>query len=326
MSVDHTRLRLLGRSAIAVAALAGALAGGPAPAAVAACPPDDQCTSLPNVNAGRVLLAATLDPYRTDSVTTAHDHVLRVENALVAEGYLTSAWADGYWGTTTTAAWATFEKAVGQNGVHTRNGIPSPWELRQLGGNRFDTVGSYDVGKRITLSKAPGGLSNDGTDVVNERTRDMFVEARALLTRRGQDNAAKMIITQGGYCGASCASTSHGTHNGGGIIDVRITDYAGNRTVIDNRLQALRDVGFAAWERSDHIHAVAVNDYQMAWTVHGDTTPPANVLDQGYPRGYCQIYEWTFKKDGLGNCDDRVPSSSPQRTVVTWEDYQAAQG
>ncbi len=321
------RPRAVARLLAVAAAAAGALVVAPAPSALAVCPTGDQCTSLPNVRVRDVLLAAMLDPYRKDSVTTAHDQVLRVENALVAKGFLPAKSADGYWGTVTTAAWASFEKAQGESGVATRNGLPSPAELRAIGRGRFDVVGSYDVGQRITLAKAPGGLSNDGTDVVNARTRAMFVEARRLLSARGQAKAATMIITQGGYCGAGCASTSYGTHDGGGIIDVRITDYyPANQAVIDQRLTALRDVGFAAWQRSNHIHAVALGDYQMAWTVHGDTTPPPDVLDQGYPRGYCQVYEWVFRKDGLGNCDDIVASSAPHRTVVTWEDYLAARG
>ncbi|NHA68828.1 hypothetical protein [Phycicoccus flavus] len=318
------RRRTVVRGVLAAGALA-AVVGMPAAPALAACPTGDQCTALPNVDAQRVMLASTIDPYRTDSATTAHDHVLRVERALVAKGFLASQWADGYWGTTTTAAWASFERSIGQDAVHTRNGIPSPWELRQIGKNRFDVVKSYDVGSRVTLkSVAAGGVSNDGTDVVNERTRSMFHEARRLMKSRGQSGWA-MVVTQGGYCGSGCASTSYGTHDGGGIIDVRIVDTS-SQTVIGNRLKALRDVGFAAWQRSNHIHAVAVNDYQMAWTVHGDTTPPAAVLDQGYPRGYCQVYEWKFRADGLGNCDDRVPSSAPSRTVTTWEGYLAARG
>lgn len=322
MSVSPTVRRAAVRVAAGSLLLVGTLAV-PTPASSAVCPNGDQCTALPDVNARVVMLAATVDPYRTDSATTAHDHVLEVEDALVVEGFLAARWADGYWGTTTTAAWASFEKSLGQDKVHTRNGLPSPWELKQLGVNRFDTVKTYDVGAKVTLkSVADGGVSNDGTDVVNERTQDMFLEARRLMKSRNQTGWA-MIVTQGGYCGAGCAGTSHGTHNGGGIIDVRIIDTS-SQTVIDNRLKALRDVGFAAWQRSDHIHAVAINDYQMAWTVHGDTTPPADVLDQGYPRGYCQVYEWKFKSDGLGNCDDRVASSAPTRTITTWEEYQAA--
>ncbi|MBM6401161.1 hypothetical protein [Phycicoccus sonneratiae] len=316
--------RLVRRGLAGVAAVAATVLALPAPAAQAACPAGDQCTALPDVNARKVVLAATLDPWRTDDVKTpgASTSVLRVERALVADGLLASTYADGYWGTTTTAAWGRYEKSIGQNGIHTRNGLPSPAELRKFGAGRFDVVKSYDVGGRVTVAKAPAGNSDDGTEVVNRRTLDMFLEAQRNMVRRG-DVGKDMTITQGSYCDASCAPESFGTHDGGGIIDVRIIDT--NATGVAKRLAALREVGFAAWERSNHIHAVALNDYQMAWAVHGVGGAPAPIVDDGWT-GYCQVYEWVYKGDGLGHCDQRVPSTSAQRTVVTWEDYLAAKG
>lgn len=319
------RRGVLVRAAAATAALAGALVALPAPAALAACPAGDQCTALPDVDAGRVMLAATLDPWRVDSTKTAGagESVLRVEKALVAKGFLAASAADGYWGTLTTRAWGAFERSIGQDAIATRNGLPSPWELRKIGADRFDVVKSYDVGAKVVLaSVAAGGNSDDGTEVVNERTRAMFLEAQRNLKSRGK-KGWDMVITQGGYCGSTCADASAGTHDGGGIIDVRTVDT--DAEGVANRLAGLREVGFAAWKRSDHIHAVAINDYQMAWAVHGDDRAPAPILDGGWG-GNCQIYEWTFTQDGLGGCDDKVSSSSPQRKIVTWEGYLAATG
>lgn len=312
------------RALAGAAAVVAGLVALPAPVALAACPAGDQCTSLPDVDVQKVVLAATLDPWRTDDVKTpgAATSVLRVEQALVAKGLLASRYADGYWGTTTTTAWGKYEKSIGQNGIHTRNGLPSPAELRKIGAGRFDVVRSYDVGARVTVAKAPAGNSDDGTEVVNRRTLDMFLEAQRNLVRA--DKVGKdMTITQGSYCDASCAPESFGTHDGGGIIDVRIVDTTA--AGIANRLAALRAVGFAAWQRSNHIHAVALNDYQMAWAVHGVGGAPAPIVDDGWT-GYCQVYEWVYKGDGLGHCDGRVASTSAQRTVVTWEDYLAARG
>lgn len=318
------RRRTAVRALAGAAAVAGALVALPAPAALAACPAGDQCTALPDVNVRKVVLAASLDPWRTDDVKTpgASASVLLVEKALVAKGLLASRYADGYWGTTTTAAWGSYERSIGQDGVHTRNGLPSPAELRKVGAGRFDVVKAYDVGQRVTVKQAPAGNSDDGTEVVNQRTLSMFLEAQRNLVRR--DKVGKdMTITQGSYCDASCAPESFGTHDGGGIIDVRIIDT--NATGVANRLAALREVGFAAWQRSNHIHAVAINDYQMAWAVHGKGGAPSPVIDDGWT-GYCQVYEWVFSSDGVGGCDDTVPSGSPKRAVVTWEDYLAAKG
>lgn len=307
-------------TAIAVGSVALAWPGS----AMAACPPGDPCPTLPVVDMERVVLAASLDPWRIDMVKTsgAGDDVREVEEALRAEGLLGAGAVDGYFGTSTTAAWGKWERRMGQDKLHTRNGLPSFSELQELGKGRFQVVKSVEVGTKVTLdSVAAGGNSNDGDDVVNERTRSMFLEAQRIMKAAGQ-TGWDMVITQGGYCGSSCASASAGTHSGGGAIDIRTWDTTS--TGVQNRLSALRAVGFAAWYRgwsgNEHIHATAINDVQMSWEAHGDGTAPDPIFSSY--GGNCQVYEWKFEFDGLGGCDDHRSSDSPnQRNITTWEEY-----
>lgn len=301
-----------------------------ADAAARSCPPDQPCLpALPTVDMGRVVLAATLDPSRVDDTRTAGAgrSVELVEQALRARGLLGKKAVDGYFGSDTIAAWGRFEAQQGETSVWARNGLPGLDELRALGTGRFTLGNAFDVGGRVTLkSVASGGNSNDGADVVNVRTQRMFLEAQRNLARtnsRGRD----MTVVQGGYCGAGCAAASAGTHSGGGAIDIRTydTDARG----IDNRIVALRQVGFAAWYRpftdNTHIHATAINDYQMTWEMHGKGAAPAPVL--GSYGGNCQVYEWKFNFDGLEGCNDSAPSGTPgQKALQTWEGYLAKRG
>ena len=296
-----------------------------APAAAPAIIPDPV---LPEVAMGRVVLAATLDPWRIDEVKTpgASDDVILVERALHARGYLDAVWVDGYFGQSTIRAWGRYEHARGQTSRATANGLPGLEELRDLGAGRFRLTNVVDVGDVVTLkSVAAGGQSDDGHDKVNQRTRAMFLEAQRVMAAAGQ-TGRDMVIVQGGYCFPGCAADSAGVHNGGGAIDIRTWDTTS--TGNDNRVAALRKVGFAAWERgepafSPHIHAVAINDYQLSWEAHGDGIAFAPLVsDFG---GNCQIYEFKFFNDGLHGCDDRVASTSDQRAFTTWEQYLAGQ-
>jgi len=283
---------------------------------------------LPAVDMERVVLAASLDPARIDMVRTsgAAASVKRVEQALQAKGLLAASAVDGYFGTTTTVAWGQWERRIGQRSVATLNGLPGLKELEQLGAGRFRLVNRIDIGKRVRLaSVAAGGESNDGRDVVNERTYAMFLQAQRNM-RASRNKGWNMVIVQGGYCGASCAAQSAGTHSGGGAVDIRSfdTDMEG----INNRLAALRQVGFAAYYRSaaqgfdPHIHATAINDYQMTWEMHGAQRAPAPIL--ATYGGNCQVYEWKFNFDALGGCNDRAPSKTHnQKSIQTWEQYLA---
>ncbi|EHN12757.1 hypothetical protein PAI11_03310 [Patulibacter medicamentivorans] len=298
--------------------VAAVVSFGGAPAAQAACPPDMPCPppgTLPTVDMAAVVRAATLDPARSDRVTTdgAADDVKIVKRALVAEGFLpASTTIDGYFGTAIVAGWGRFERSRGENDIWTNNGLPGLQELQALAPGRFRLVNAYDVGGRTTV---------DG-ETVNARTKAMFLEADRLAP------GASMTVIQGSYCGSGCASASAETHSGGGAIDIRSRDVSD--TVNNQRVAALRKVGFAAWFRhtgsfagNQHIHALAINDYQASWAAYGvDTAPGSVTANYG---GNCQIFEFKFLKDGLGGCNDRPRSTAAQITpLVTWEKYLAS--
>lgn len=90
--------------------------------------------ALPVVNMEKVLLAAQIDPRRPDSALTpgAKDHVLAVEQALQAKGFLAAQYVDGHFGTTTTTAYTNLQKSFGWTGLDT-NGIPGETSLKRLG-------------------------------------------------------------------------------------------------------------------------------------------------------------------------------------------------
>lgn len=90
---------------------------------------------------------------------------------------------------------------------------------------------------------------------LNKRTRAMVQQAEKYL-------GYEMTILQGSY--NSGVSASAGTHDGGGAVDFAPYDQ-------ENKVKALRMVGFAAWHRTaiagvwqEHIHAIAINDKQMS--------------------------------------------------------------
>lgn len=77
-----------------------------------------------------------------------------------------------------------------------------------------------------------------------------------------------LLLTQGSFNGS--VSASAGTHDGGGVVDIRLKNcgscafYGDEKT--DKVVRALRRAGFAAWRRGTwdslplHIHAVAIGD------------------------------------------------------------------
>lgn len=317
----RTHLR---RAALTGAALTAGLAF--APAAQASCPADDPCPRLPQVDMGKVVLAASLDPSRVDMVKTAGAgrSVKLVEQALKARKLLPKSAVDGYFGSTTAAAWAQLEVQLGQDKVWTRNALPGLQELQALGRGRFTVVNPIDVGPLVRVKALPKGNSDDGQDVVNTRTLKMFLTAQRNL-KKANKKGWNMTIVQGGYCGAGCAEASAGTHSGGGSVDIRTIDT--DMTGINNRVAALKRVGFAAWYRNwdgnQHIHATAINDPQATWEMHGKGGAPAGAL-AGYS-GNCQVFEWKFKFDGLSGCNESRGSKDPnQQRIITWEGYQAS--
>lgn len=234
--------------------------------------------------------AAQIDPRRPDDTLTpgAEQSVLLVEKALQAEHLLDARWVDGYFGTSTTAAYAKYQQSLGYTGL-AANGLPGKSSLTQLGVGRF----------RVTRLLAPGPKVDIGRGIIiNTRTRDMLSEVERRLGRT-------LELDQGSY-NAGGDPTSQGTHDGGGVVDVNVD---GMSTTTKTRVvKMLRQVGFAAWSRTPsqgnwpyHIHAAAISDT--------DLSAPAQH----------QIGDYYLGLNGLAN---HAPDDGPRVTIRTWEEYQ----
>ncbi|MEO3826486.1 peptidoglycan-binding protein [Actinomadura sp. B10D3] len=245
--------------------------------------------ALPKVNMEATVKAAQIDPRRSDDTLTpgAKASVLLVERALRDRKLLAAKWVDGYFGTTTVAAYAKYQKSLGYTGLDA-NGLPGKTSLAELGAGRFT----------VTRVIAPGARVTTGGVVVNTRTRSMLAEAERLLGR-------KLVLDQGSY-NPGGDPTSAGTHDGGGVVDISVKGMdAATRTAA---ARALRRVGFAAWVRSPaqgdwpwHIHAAAINDT--------DLSGPAQH----------QVGDYYLGLNGLAN---RGPDDGPTVTIRTWEEYR----
>jgi hypothetical protein len=104
-----------------------------------------------------------------------------------------------------------------------------------------------------------------GRSNVNRRTWNMIEAAEQLA-------GFKFVITQGSY-NAGGVKKSAGTHDGGGVVDIRAKDLTPARR--GAVVVALRRVGFAAWLRTPsqadwpyHIHAVAKGDKDVSAQAH----------------------------------------------------------
>jgi hypothetical protein len=136
---------------------------------------------------------------------------------------------------------------------------------------------------------------------MDARTRDMLLEARRICV-------APLFITQGSYNKGGVVASA-GTHDGGGVLDIRATTLSAaqrKEAVLD-----LRRVGFAAWLRTPqqsnwpyHIHAVAIG---------------CPDLSSG---AAFQVAEYKRGKNGLAS---RGADDGPRLYVnQTWETYTAA--
>ncbi|POM26006.1 hypothetical protein BTM25_03900 [Actinomadura rubteroloni] len=233
--------------------------------------------------------AAQIDPRRADDTLTpgAKASVLLVERALASRRLLDAKWVDGYFGTTTVAAYAKYQRSLGLSGL-AANGLPGKASLGRLGSGRFTVAHVIEPGRRVSV---------DGF-VVNARTRSMLAEAERLAGRN-------LVLDQGSY-NPGGDPTSAGTHDGGGVIDVSVKGMsAAIRTSV---ARVLRRVGFAAWVRSPqqgdwpwHIHAAAINDTDLS------------------PQAQHQIGDYYLGLNGLAN---RRPDDGPKVPIVTWEEYR----
>ncbi len=150
---------------------------------------------------------------------------------------------------------------------------------------------------RVSIGKDSSGRSL----VLNQRTLDMFREVERLLGR-------KITIVQGSYRAGKGAEASAGTHDKGGVIDVRTWDM----TVAQRNLmiEYARQVGFAAWYRTKkqgfdpHSHWVAIGDEELHYTAED------------------QVEQYLAGKNGLkGRGKDDGPDGYRS---MTWEKYKAA--
>jgi len=273
------------------ARLAAAAVLVPVAASAAWSSPATGASALPSVNMEATVKAAQIDPRRADDTLTpgAKSSVLLVEQALQAKQLLDAKWVDGYFGTTTVAAYTEYQKSLGYTGLDA-NGLPGKTSLTKLGAGRFTVTNVIGPGTRIDTG---GGI------IINTRTKDMLTAAETILGRT-------LTLSQGSY-NPGGDPTSAGTHDGGGVVDVSVTGMTPDYRVTVAR--ALRTVGFAAWVRNPsqgdwpyHIHAAAISDTDLS------------------PQAQHQTGDYYLGKNGLANgAADDGPKVTPIRT---WEEYQ----
>ena len=273
------------------AALAAAAVLAPMTASSAAPSPARSTAALPAVNMAATVKAAQIDPRRADDTLTsgAKSSVLLVERALQARHLLAAKWVDGYFGTTTVAAYASYQKSLGYSGL-AANGLPGKASLTKLGAGRFTVTNVIAPGSRVEIRRGV---------VINTRTRSMLAAAEKILAR-------KLVLSQGSY-NPGGDPTSAGTHDGGGVVDISVNGMTSAYRV--KVAKALRTVGFAAWVRNPsqadwpwHIHAVAISDTDLS------------------TQAQHQAGDYYLGKNGLAN---RGRDDGPKVTPIrTWEEYQ----
>ena len=145
-------------------------------------------------------------------------------------------------------------------------------------------------------------VKHRGRSNVNQRTWDMIEAAEHLAGFR-------FVITQGSY-NKGGVSASAGTHDGGGVIDLRARDLSARERGIV--VLSMRKVGFAAWLRVPsqspkkpwpyHIHGVAIGDKDLARAARQ------------------QVGQYRNRQNGLkgGRRDDGPPNFYD----MTWDRFQ----
>lgn len=256
--------------------------------------------TLPVVDMTALDAAAHVEGYRGNQPALGDDpSTILVQQALTKKGFTVE--ADGEYGRATTKAYTKFQRSLGYKTIDA-NGVPGPESLAVLGAGRFTVSHVVQVGSRSDTYYGKR---------VNTRTRQMLVAADAAVPW-------KLRLAQGSYCGlvkARCAAASAGTHDGGGVVDVSVKGMSTTRRW--QTVQALRQVGFAAWLRtpsqcggcwSAHIHAVAIGDTDV-WQRNGKFTNRDQVAD------YC------VGRNGLsGHKRDNTPTAY-RVPFITWEQY-----
>jgi hypothetical protein len=148
--------------------------------------------------------------------------------------------------------------------------------------------------------------------------RGVTVDARtkAMLEEVARITPADLYVhpTQGSYRGGETAGSA-GTHDGGGVVDLRTRDLTAAQDA--QLLAAVRRVGFAGWLRveaqgfeADHLHAVAVQ--------------PGGKNDRGVlsRAAHDQVIDYFENRNGLAN--NRRDDGPRTWVGTTWETYQGA--
>ncbi|MGW3417067.1 N-acetylmuramoyl-L-alanine amidase [Streptomyces phaeochromogenes] len=94
-------------------------------------PPATPAPATPTVSLSRLRTAARTDPPK-QGTPVSYGGVETVETALVDEGLLKRSYGDGHWGTTTTPAYAAWQRRCGYTGA-AADGYPGLASLRSLG-------------------------------------------------------------------------------------------------------------------------------------------------------------------------------------------------
>jgi hypothetical protein len=123
------------------------------------------------------------------------------------------------------------------------------------------------------------------------RHRFMNRRTKVMLDIVNQNLGFDLVVIQGSFMlPDEVADQSEHTHDGGGVIDLRTRDIP-SHIGTPRAVRALREIGFAAFHRTDppfdedHIHAVAIGDVQMD------------------PSAKDQVDQYLHDGDGLGGKD-----------------------
>lgn len=121
----------------------------------------------------------------------------------------------------------------------------------------------------------PYALTKHDGKVVDELTHQALLSVERIL-------GYPLTVLQGSY-NKGKVKQSAGTHDGGGVVDLAPWDW-------ENKVRALRSVGFAAWHRpalpgvwGEHIHAVLIGNQRMSASAQG------------------QVIDYRNKRNGLAN-------------------------
>jgi hypothetical protein len=246
--------------------------------------PDGGGDGVRAISMENVVVQSQVEPFRGDQPDLPGDAAVEaVQSALADEGFNVA--ADGWFGNETAGVYADWQRSLGYSGLGA-NGIPGPSSLATLGEGRFEVKDQIQIGSHTTFTGK----------TVNQRTRDMLMEADSLL-------AFDIVLSQGSY-NPGGVDASAGTHDGGGCVDVSVSELS--TTQRWQTVKALRTVGFAAWLRSPdqgpwpyHIHAVAVGDTDLSTAARD------------------QVADYYVGKNGLAShAADNTPDA--YRSPFTW--------